>query len=89
MPVVFAAPMSTSSTALSPVSTANNHRSRYSGTVVEVGSDVREIKVGDRVTVDPSFAWFATTVGRDRSIFANRVFRGAYAEYTTVPERVV
>jgi 2-desacetyl-2-hydroxyethyl bacteriochlorophyllide A dehydrogenase len=65
----------------------------YSGTVVEVGSNVREIKVGDRVTVDPSgytcMVCYYCRQGQIHLCPNRAVFRGAYAEYTTVPERVV
>jgi L-iditol 2-dehydrogenase len=65
----------------------------YTGVVAEVGPDVKVTKVGDRVTVDPSGftcdVCYHCRLGQYHLCDDRAVFRGAYAEYTTVPEKVV
>lgn len=66
-----------------------------SGTVVEVGSEVRQFKPGDRIVNDPlifcghcrACGSGATNMCENREIYGKR--RGAFAEYAVLPERVI
>jgi 2-desacetyl-2-hydroxyethyl bacteriochlorophyllide A dehydrogenase len=66
-----------------------------SGVVVEVGSNVKNIKVGDRITVDVMMHCGKcyqcrqgyTNLCIDREIYGKK--RGAFAEYGVLPERVL
>lgn len=65
----------------------------YSGVVVEIGSQVTTVAVGDRVTVDPSGAVCGSCEfcrgGQQHFCPQRRILRGAFAEYTVVPEKTV
>lgn len=64
----------------------------FSGTIAELGKDVKKFKIGDRVAVHnsaPCNECFYCKKGL-YSICENPTFnRGAYAEYTVVPESIV
>ena len=65
----------------------------YSGVVAEIGSQVSTVSVGDRVTVDPSGAVCGQCgfcrAGQPHFCVQRKILRGAFAEYTSVPEKVV
>lgn len=64
----------------------------FAGTVVEVGEGVSKFKVGDRVVAlnsAPCFECYYCKMG-DYSMCENLYFlNGGYAEYLTIPERIV
>ena len=66
----------------------------FSGTIIECGSEIKSVKVGDRVTVEPGF-WTCGQCNYCRSGFNNLCnqrqilgywHNGAFAKYCTVPE---
>ena len=66
-----------------------------SGLVVEVGSDVKQFKSGDRIVNDPTISCGHcrqcrsgfTNMCENREIYGKR--RGAFAQYAVLPERVI
>ncbi len=69
----------------------------FAGTVVEVGSAVTSVKVGDRVTAEPQYGCgtcFLCRSGKynickDKKILGATYWSGSFGEYVVVPEQTV
>lgn len=77
--------------AKSPVGTILGHE--FAGEVVEIGKDVRKLKVGDRVCVDPNYLcgecyYCKSGIGHfcEHMVGIGTTVHGGFAEYCTVPE---